>query len=65
MESDCRWIRTARMRKKDIVEELIFRAELSEGVKVTEITSIQNQFKHDSSWHSNVWYNYTKEREEV
>jgi len=51
------WVRTDKRNKIEVTEEAHIRADLL-GHRITNIYSIQNQFKHNECWHSYVWYNY-------
>ena len=58
MKSDCIWVETKNRLKKEIVDEAIRKVVACYGSTITEVTTIQSQFKHNDFWHSHVWYNY-------
>ena len=57
MKENDLWVRTDKKNKTEVTEEAYMRAGWL-GHKITEVTSIQSQFKHNKNWHSHVWYHY-------
>ena len=58
MKSDSIRVATKNKRKKEIVDEAIRKVMACYGLRITKVTSIQGQFKHEDFIHSHVWYNY-------